>query len=403
MRHLAIAIMLTACSPLLNLDPEDDANKTNPCEPTAGDRGAADCALGFWCNPATSICERGDIYLPVYRIMPPSYADTCLEDEVNTCFDGRGRCTVSRRELKDDQVEVRDGDIYQVTWENGASCTFMRVLFAGTWDWPDVFERSWCVNSAPLGRKICVSNEISSITANTQAEYSVGVHAEGSRGALAIAPRGDTYLFHATWRFRCPGGSEQHIYASSPMPDPPWLTEGNARYDLFSETVRSYCPKAEAVLLANWEIDGNIVPQIPITEDDGFPGDIVTGDDKNVVWSGVSVPDEGIDEVVRIDRLELKRTNTLPKMIDGGLQLQLVHSGDSTTGNVRGMLGHKDSLVLHLGGQMWKDDHCSPKLTMDLAAWRASGRQQIPTVISGCNLDSTIILCAGAHQDCRAN
>ena len=157
-RILVLTVGMTACSPLINLDETDENNLTNPCEPGAEDRGAADCTLGFWCNPTTSTCEKGDNYLPVYKIMPPSYEGTCLQDGVSNCFDGRGACTIKHRELKDDQVEVRDGDIYEVRWENGAACYYMSVLFAGRWDWPDIFERSWCVNSDPLGNKMCFNN-----------------------------------------------------------------------------------------------------------------------------------------------------------------------------------------------------------------------------------------------------
>jgi hypothetical protein len=146
-----------------------------------------------------------------------------------------------------------------------------------------------------------------------------------------------------------------------------------------------------------------LVPLITIKEADRFPGDITTGDDANVVWSGLAVPSEGVSETVRIERLELKRTATLPQVIDGALELQLVHSGASTTGNVRGMLGRKDSLILHLGGALWRNTHCSPKLTLDLAAWRSSNFERIPAVLSGCDLDSTLTLCPGVRQDCRAN
>ena len=57
---------------------------------------------------------------------------------------------------------MRAGNLYEVKWENGAACYYLSLLFAGTWDWPDVFERSWCVNSDPLGNQLCVSNEINS-------------------------------------------------------------------------------------------------------------------------------------------------------------------------------------------------------------------------------------------------
>jgi hypothetical protein len=403
-RMLLLTVCVNACSPLVNLDETDESNLTNPCEPGAEDRGAADCTLGFWCNPQTSICEKGDIYLPVYKIMPPSYEGTCFESDVSTCFDGRGSCVIKHRELKDDQVEVRDGDIYEVRWENGAACYYMSVLFAGRWDWPDIFERSWCVNSDPLGNQMCFHNEISSITANTQAEYSVGAHAEGSSQTFEFRPRGDLYNNHCNWRLACPGGNDQENWATLPILDPPWTrSETNARINLFSEAVTNYCDLAKDTPLREWPIDGNVVPQVPIAEADRFPGDITEGEDENMTWSGLAVPAEGVSEVVRIERLVLKRTNTLPKVIDGALELQLVHAGDNTTGNVRGMLANKDQLILHLGGRLWKDSHCSPKLILDLDGWRASNFEKIPTVIEGCGLDSTLFLCSGARQDCRAN
>jgi hypothetical protein len=405
MRAFAL-IMLAGlgCSPLLNLDDSDDSNKTNPCEPGQADRGAADCALGFWCNPETSECEKGDVYLPVYKTMPPSYEGTCFESEVNTCFDGRGACTIKWRELKDDQVEVRAGNIYEVKWENGAACYYMSVLFAGRWEWPDVFERSWCVNSDPLGNQICVSNEISSITANTQAEYCVGTHSEGANQTFEFAPRGTLLNNHCHWRMRCPDGNETENWASSPVPAPQWeRTDANARINLFKETIQNYCEVAQNTPLDQWPKDGNVIPKIAISEADGFPGDIVGGEDDNVTWSGLAVPADGVSEVVRIERLTLKRTETIRELIDGALELSLVHSGGNTTGNVRGMLNRKNKLVLHLGGAMWKNSSCSPKLILDLDGYRASNNERIPTVLEGCGLDSTLYLCPGVRQDCRAD
>ena len=80
-----------------------------------------------------------------------------------------------------------------------------------------------------------------------------------------------------------------------------------------------------------------------------------------------------------------------------------MHSGGNTTGNVRGMLAREDKLVLHLGGAMWRGNSCSPKLILDLEGYRASGGARIPAVIEGCNLDSTLYLCPGVRQDCRAD
>ncbi|MEE2836325.1 MAG: hypothetical protein VYB65_09935 [Myxococcota bacterium] len=392
------------CSPLLNFDPDDDGNKTNPCEPTQADRGAADCALGFWCNPETARCERGDVYLPVYKTMPPSYAGTCFESDVSSCFDGRGACTIKWREFKDDQVEVRAGNLYEVKWENGAACYYLSLLFAGTWDWPDVFERSWCVNSDPLGNQLCVSNEISSITANTQAEYCVGTHSEGPNRSFEFAPRGTLLNNHCNWRLRCPDGDDTENWASSPAPQPQWSRgDDNARIAFFKETISNHCEVAQNTPLEDWPKDGNVVPKIPIAESDGFPGDIQLGDDANITWSGLAVPADGVSEVVRIERLTLKRTDSVREMIDGALELSLVHSGGNTTGNVRGMLARKDKLVLHLGGAMWRGNSCSPKLILDLEGYRASGGARIPAVIEGCNLDSTLYLCPGVRQDCRAD
>jgi hypothetical protein len=404
MRLLTVTLFMTACSPLLNLDPADESNLTNVCEPGAEDRGAADCALGFWCNPETSLCEKGDIYLPVYKTMPPSYAGTCLEGDTSQCFDGRGSCTIKHREYKDDQVEVRDGDLYEVRWENGAACYFLKVLFAGTWDWPDVFERSWCVNSDPLGNKMCFNNQLSSITANTQAEYSVGTHVTGASQTFEFVNRGDLFNNHCNWRIKCPGGDDQIDFATSPILDPPWTrADNNARINLFSEVVQNHCDLATNTALADWPIDGNVVPQIPLGEADRFPGDVTEGEDANLLWSGLATPADGVNEVVRIERLELKRTATLPTVIDGALELQLVHAGANTTGNVRGMLALKDELILHLGGALWRNTHCSPKLVLDLAAWRRENFARIPTRIEGCGLDSTLFLCPGVRQDCRAN
>jgi hypothetical protein len=106
---------------------------------------------------------------------------------------------------------------------------------------------------------------------------------------------------------------------------------------------------------------------------------------------------------VRIERLTLKRTETIRELIDGALELSLVHSGGNTTGNVRGMLNRKNKLVLHLGGAMWKNSSCSPKLILDLDGYRASNNERIPTVLEGCGLDSTLYLCPGVRQDCRAD
>ena len=52
---------------------------------------------------------------------------------------------------------------------------------------------------------------------------------------------------------------------------------------------------------------------------------------------------------------------------------------------------------------MWRGNSCSPKLILDLEGYRASGGARIPAVIEGCNLDSTLYLCPGVRQDCRAD
>ena len=159
---------------------------------------------------------------------------------------------------------------------------------------------------------------------------------------------------------------------------------------------------AQNTPLEDWPKDGNVVPKIPIAESDGFPGDIQLGDDANITWSGLAVPADGVSEVVRIERLTLKRTDSVREMIDGALELSLVHSGGNTTGNVRGMLAQRQagaaSRRCHVAG-----NSCSPKLILDLEGYRASGEARIPAVIEGCNLDSTLYLCPGVRQDCRAD
>ena len=208
--------------------------------------------------------------------MPPSYAGTCFESDTSSCFDGRGACTIKWREFKDDQVEVRAGNLYEVKWENGAACYYLSLLFAGTWDWPDVFERSWCVNSDPLGNQLCVSNEISSITANTQAEYCVGTHSEVLNRSFEFALRRYSTTT-ATGVCAVPTATTPKL-GSSPVPQPQW-SRGDMRASP-SQTISNHCEVAQNTPLEDWPKDGNVVP--PIAESDGFPGDIQLGDDANI-------------------------------------------------------------------------------------------------------------------------
>ena len=89
------------------------------------------------------------------------------------------------------------------------------------------------------------------------------------------------------------------------------LEEGDARIAFFKETISNHCEVAQNTPLEDWPKDGNVVPKIPIAESDGFPGDIQLGDDANITWSGLAVPADGVSEVVRIERLTLKRTDSV--------------------------------------------------------------------------------------------
>ena len=206
---------------------------------------------------------------------------------------------------------------------------------------------------------------------------------------------------HCNWRLCCPDGDDTENWASSPAPQPQWSRgDDNARIAFFKETISNHCEVAQNTPLEDWPKDGNVVPKIPIAESDGFPGDIQLGDAANLTWSGLAVPADGVSEVVRIERLT-KRTDSVREMIDGvgfpGAQRRKHHRQRA-----------RDAGAQRQAGAASRRCHVARAtrahlLILDLEGYRASGGARIPAVIEGCNLDSTLYLCPGVRQDCRAD
>jgi hypothetical protein len=395
------AIALSACSVLYDWDSESPANLANACDPSAEDDGHGDCFVGRYCDPDQKICI--DTYLPVYRIVPPGYEGTCAEPLVAGCFDPEGTCSIGKREYKADELWLPGGStLYRTKFPNGAACFYQRINLNGDLTVAERFERSWCISSDQTGNNLCFLNELSSAMIGNIWELSVAAFAsdkdgnEIEQGRISfITP--DPYGWHHSWKLTCADGDSASFLTEVPPeaempPRKPWESDGTARMELFTSPLTVGCEQAAKTDLSEWPLQPDMAPRAEITSDDGFP----TG-----AYSGRGTPVGDNVNGVYFRALHLDHTDALPEFIRG--TFVAIWGGETLEhAKLRGMEARRAYLKVYLGDYRFKDSHCSPVLTMDLDAWRASNGLFLPAKLRGCGMDSDFKLCPGETQDCEA-
>jgi hypothetical protein len=404
MRFLLLALVtaLSGCSMVYDWDPESPANLANTCDPSADDEGHGDCFVGMYCDPDLKICI--DSYLPVYRIVPPGYEGTCAEPLVADCFDPEGTCSIGKREYKAEELWLPGGStLYRTRFPNGAACFYQRINLNGDLNIAERFERSWCVSSDQTNNQLCFVNELSSAMIGNIHELSVAAFSSDKNGdeieqgpISFISP--DPYGWHHSWKLNCEdGGSVGFITETPPEaempPRMPWESvEGNARLEMFTSPLTVACEQAANTPLSEWPLHEDMAPKAEITSEDGYP----TGP-----FSGRGTPVGDNVDGVYFRVLHLDHMDSLPEFIRGTFVATWANE-TLQHAKLRGMEARRAYLKVYLGDYRFKDTHCSPILTLDLDAWRASNGLFLPAELRGCGMDSNFKLCPGENQNCEA-